>query len=301
MRLAQRDHAARPALAVGMASALAGSLLVATLDALAKLLASRLGTAEILLYRSVLIAAVLAILIAGAGVRERFVSARPRLNLLRAVLAFASGTLIVVGFRHLPLADTLALFFVNPLIVTMLSRPLLGEPVGARSLMAVAAGFGGALLIVQPGGQAFDARALVPIGAAVAGAMQDIVTRRLHGHDHPQTVLLYTMLVTAAGSGLLVPYGGDVHWPTGREGMLLAASAAAGLGAYYCFIVAYQLAPPARVAPLRYTTLVWAALYGFIIWGDVPDAMKAAGAAIVIASGLFVLHDSRRLAAGRTA
>jgi drug/metabolite transporter (DMT)-like permease len=276
-----------------MASALVGSLLIATLDALAKLLTVTMSTAEIMLYRSVLIAAALALLIVATGARRRFVSARPRLNLLRAVLSFAASTLIIMGFRYLPLADALALFFVNPLIVAVLSRPLLGEGVGARSWTAVAAGFGGALLIIQPGGEAFDWRALIPIGAALAGALQDIVTRRLQGHDHPQTVLLYTMVLAAIGGGVLAAGGGQVHWPTGAEGVLLVASAAAGFGAYYFFIQAYQLAPPARVAPLRYTTLVWAALYGFLIWGHVPDAMKAVGAAIVIGSGLFVFCAER--------
>jgi drug/metabolite transporter (DMT)-like permease len=218
-------------------------------------------------------------------------------HILRGVL----GTLGTVGFFYglarLPLADAIAIGFATPVLITALSMPILGEQVGWRRWSAVAAGFAGVMVIVRPGAGVVDVTALVIIVACTAVAVHMLLSRRLSRTEHSATIALYFTLASTAAAALLLPFG----WVTPSLGDL-ALFAVLGLASGVALLLAthaYRLAAAAVVAPFEYIHILWATALGFLFWGDVPGWNVAMGAAIVIASGLYILHREVRL--GRAA
>jgi drug/metabolite transporter (DMT)-like permease len=231
-----------------------------------------------------------AMIVGLSGGWRRLRTTRPMTNLARGGISLVTSILVIWSFKLLPLAEALAIIFINPLIVTALSAPTLGERVTWRQWGAVAVGFVGALLIIRPsGGAPLDWSVLVPIGAAVLGAARDLMTRHLGASDHPSTVLFYTMVVMFLGSAVLVGWSGT-HAPSSAEWWLILAAAVLVTGAYWTQIIGFKLAAAAVIAPYKYLSLVWAGLLGWAIWGDVMEPVKAAGCLLVVASGIYLLR-----------
>ena len=182
----------------GIACTIAGGLLLTGQDAITKWLTVDYSTGEIMFWRGLFSFLPVAVLVWHAGRLRSLRPRRPLGVLLRSVLALVNSVLIIVSLRLLPLADALAIVFASPIILTALSVPLLGEPVGPRRWLAVAIGFLGVLLMVRPTGSALQLAALVPLAAAVCSALRDVVTRRLGATDRASTIFFYT-LVLASG------------------------------------------------------------------------------------------------------
>jgi drug/metabolite transporter (DMT)-like permease len=180
--------------------------------------------------------------------------------------------------------------------VTALSVPLLGEQVGVRRWTAVGVAFVGVLIILRPGIGVFEPYALLPLIAAAMWALYQVLTRIVGRSDPPMITLFYSVVVGAAGLTLLIPF---VWQPPDLQGWgLLVFAAVAGALAHYLLINALQLAPAVILQPLSYMMVVWATLVGFIVFGDLPDAMTVLGAVIIVGSGLYVVARERRLAQG---
>jgi drug/metabolite transporter (DMT)-like permease len=211
---------------------------------------------------------------------------------LRSALLFATTALFFIGLSKVPLADATAVMMVAPLLVTALAVPLLGERVGPRRWASVLVGFCGALIVVRPGAGMASSGALFPLAAAFAYAGYQIATRVVARSDPPLTTLLHSALVGAVIASFAVPY----FWtaPDVLGWLLLAAIGLLGGLGHYALIRAFQVAPANLLAPFGYTNLVWATLFGFLLFGDLPDEATLGGAAIIIASGLYVLHRERR-------
>lgn len=212
-----------------------------------------------------------------------------RRQLLRGAFLIFSSWCYFWGLLALPLAEAIAIASVGPLFLTMLAGPFLGERVGWRRWAAVGVGFVGALVVIQPGGTAFVWAALFPLGAALAGAGRDIVQRQMSlGREGTVAILAVSTTCVGLSGAVTLPF----HWATpSAEGLALIAAAACLLGvSHYLMIEALRLAEASSIAPLRYSNFLWAALWGFVIWGELPAGTTWIGVAIIAASGVYILH-----------
>lgn len=218
-------------------------------------------------------------------------STRPGLQLLRSVFMLGANGFFFLALRSIPLVTATAVVFIGPLLVTALSVPLLGEKVGPRRWAAVLVGFGGAMVIIRPSLDVLSSPVVLPVFAALSFSLYQICTRQLARHDAPMTTLLYTAVVGTVASSALVPF----QWvtPDGTGWALLVLAGVFGALGQLCLIRAIGLAPVSVVAPFNYTTLLWATLFGFIAFGDLPDGYTLLGAAIIALAGLYVMHRER--------
>ena len=279
----------------GIGCVVVSGVLMTCQDTTVKWLSSDFATGEIMFWRGLLSFLPLSFLLWWQGGWRRLKTARPKEVGLRAALAALTSLLIIVSLRHLPIADALAIVFVAPLILTALSSLLLGETVGLRRWIAVGIGFCGVLLMIKPSGGVVTIAVLAPLGAALASALRDVVTRRLGTTDGASTILFYSMvLATGIGffdmpNGLTLPRWGDLA--------IFLATGYAWAAAHLFSIMSLAYVEASITSPFRYLSLVWAGILGFLVFADVPDIWLGIGATLVVASGLYVAQRERRLAA----
>ena len=182
----------------------------------------------------------------------------------------------------------------RPLILVALSVPFLGERVGPRRWAAVFVGFVGVLIVLRPGADAVHWGALLVLGGAFFYAIYQIQTRKLAGHDDPRTTAVYTILAAFIVATVAVPFFWDMPRSTVDWLLFLSLGVVGGL-AHYFIIKAYQYAEASLVGPFDYSQLVGASIFGFAFFGEVPDAWTWVGAAVIIASGLYIAHREARL------
>jgi drug/metabolite transporter (DMT)-like permease len=198
----------------------------------------------------------------------------------------------VYALRSLPLSTAYSIFFVAPLLITAMSVPLLGERVGPRRWIAIAVGLIGVLVLLRPTGEGMLSLAsLAVLGAALAYAISAITVRLLARTDSTQAMMVWLMAMLAIGAGALawpdwVPIRGADLW------LILGVGVAGGLG-QYAITEAFRLGEASLIAPLEYTALVWGVLLDLSLWGVLPDAITWLGAAIIVASGLYLLRRER--------
>ncbi|WP_425450463.1 DMT family transporter [Virgifigura deserti] len=229
----------------------------------------------------------------------------PRLDLhaARGGLIAVATLLFFWALKHLPMADAIAIFFVEPLILTLLSALLLGEPIGWRRLAAVAVGFGGALVIIRPSWQAFGWAAVLPLGSAFCFALYLILTRLLAKRESAAAMQfwagLFGALVLSAALGIGAGAGIGVIepvWPSLRDWGLMVGLGVLATVSHILVVFAFRRAPAGVLAPFQYIEIISATLLGLLVFGDFPDATTWAGVAIIIGSGLYVFHRERRIA-----
>lgn len=238
-------------------------------------------------------ATIIGILACGRDLPKLAVSRHPKQQLLRSVFLMSTTGLFNAGIRTTPLATATTIMFLNPILVTILAIPLLGERVGLRRWLGVVLGFMGAVIVVQPWQQGFGTfnhGVLFLLAAAVLNANYQILTRKVRGDD-PLTSLLYTAAAGAVVTSMLVPW--FWQWPTAVDWLLLVGTGVAGGFGHLFLIRAFRSAPASAVAPFSYSSLIWAAVFGFVIWGDWPDLWTWAGAALIIGSGLYIFQRER--------
>ncbi len=210
----------------------------------------------------------------------------------RGALLFGSSVLFITALRSLPMADAAAVGFVAPLMVTALSIPLLGERVGSGRWLAVLTGFGGVLLVVRPGGASFEAASLLPVASAACWAVALIITRRLAATESALTTLLYTGLTGLALSTLLLP--GLWRAPGGEDWLLMAVAGGLFTLGQFLVLKAFLVAHASVLAPFQYSQIVWSTAIGLVCFGAIPDGFTAAGASVIIGSGLYVWWRERK-------
>jgi len=232
------------------------------------------------------------LLVRKQGVRAALRSRKPGLQVFRSLVAVVEGAMFVLAFRYLPLADTHAVAATSPLIVIALGVLLLGEKAGPARWLAVAAGFAGVLLIVRPGFRTLDWPLLLPLAGAVMWAGYQLLTRLNARWDAPNTSLLWSAIIALIATSFVGPF--DWKWPTPLAWAMMIAVAFIGAIAHYALIKALDYAEAGAVQPYSYTLLVWAAVMGWLVFGDIPDHWTIFGAAIVVASGLYTWHHDRR-------
>tara|TARA_A100001037_G_C15149657_1_gene638356 strand:- start:1443 stop:2486 length:1044 start_codon:yes stop_codon:yes gene_type:complete len=276
-------------------------------DALIKWLSGTFPLHEITLARSVVAVVITLIIVHFEGGFGLLRTNRPVLHLARSVLLITANMCFFMGVASMPLAEATAVFFLAPLFITALSVPLLGEEVGLRRWIAVLVGMAGMIVMLRPGQGTIELVALFPVGAALAYALMQIVTRRLGATDRASSMALYVHVafaIVSAGVGLSIGDGrlaGSDHpsidflfraWsmPEGLEiVLLLGCGVLIAIGAYL-LSQAYRVAPPAIVAPFEYAALPLALFWGIMLWGDWPDVSAMAGMALIVGSGLYVFY-----------
>jgi len=263
-------------------------------DTITKAVSSEMNFGQVMLVRGLFAIA----LIAALAWHQRAV--RPLRTLMMKPVALrvageVGGTVsFLAAIVHLPLANTAAIFQALPLAITLGAALLFREPVGWRRWLAITAGFVGVLIIVRPGVEGFNQFSLLALVSVIFCAVRDLATRRIPAPIPSLFItLLTTVTVTTAGAAILVPLGGWTP-PSGRALGLLALAAVLLLIGYQCVIMALRSGDISAVAPFRYSALLWAMLLGYLVFGDVPDAMMVAGASIIVLSGLYAFYRERQ-------
>ncbi len=263
-------------------------------DTITKAVSAELNIGEILLVRG-LVAMVLVAALAWYRDALRSFSVLLIWPVGLRVLGEIGGTLTYLSaIAQIPLANASAIFQALPLVITLGAALVFGEPVGWRRWLAIAAGFIGVLVIVRPGAEGFSQAALLALASVGFCAVRDLATRRIPKHLPTVFItLLTTVTVTTAGAVVLVPLGG---WraPSGNALGLLTLAAVLILIGYQCIIVSLRTGDISAVAPFRYTALPWAMLTGYLAFGHKPDGPMLAGAAIIVASGLYAFYRERK-------
>jgi len=214
-------------------------------------------------------------------------------QLARSVCLVVATVCFFGALRFLPLAEASAITFLAPMFAVFLSMPVLGEkPTRARWIAAIV-GFVGILILVRPGAAAFHPAAALLVLAALANALYQLLTRKLP-NDTPYTTLFYSALVGTAVLSLALPVAELPDEVTARDAaFLLVLGVLAGLG-HYLLIGAFLAAPASLVAPFTYLQMIWATLWGYAVFGQLPDGFSALGMAIIVASGIGLVWHERR-------
>jgi drug/metabolite transporter (DMT)-like permease len=284
----------RTEVAPAIACMLVGVVLLTLNDALIKALSATYPTGELLFFRGVFVWPWILLFTMRHGglasLRVHNVSGQA----LRGACVIASAFLFITGLRHLTLADAIAVSFTGPLFITAFAPLVLGEKVGWRRWLAVLVGFAGVLLMLRPGSAGLQWAIIFPLGAAVCGGLRDLITRRISGTETTVAVLAVTTTVVLLAGLATAPF---VDWAPLRPADIatFAASGVLIAVAHTLMIEAFRRGEAVLVAPFKYSSLLWATLIGFFMFGEHPDPWTIAGAVIIVLAGLYVLHRETQL------
>lgn len=216
---------------------------------------------------------------------------------VRCFYGFVSLTTAFLSFSLMPLGDAVAIGYAGPLFVTVLSVFILGDRVGKHRWSAVAVGFLGVLIMAAPTGVVPPLGAATALANALFYAMSMISVRQLGATETPAAMMFYHTGFSTLFALLLLPFG----WvtPGWADLGLLCAIGLVGGFSQWLVIQAFRQAPPSSLSPFTYIGLVWAMVWGWVVWGDVPTVQLLLGAALVVAGGLYILHREVKLSAQR--
>jgi drug/metabolite transporter (DMT)-like permease len=265
----------------------------ATHDAIVKLMGADYSPFQLIFF-SVLFSFPLAM---GMIIRDphpgTLLPAHPGWIAIRTVAGVITGFTAFYAFTVLPLAQVYAIVFATPLLITILAIPILGERVRIRRWLAVLVGLAGVLIVLQPGHAPLSLGHLAALTAAVGGSVASIIVRKIGQEERPVVLLLYPMIANFIVAGAILPF---VYRPMPIEHLgIMAAMSVIGWSGGVIIIQAYKTAEAAIVAPMQYSQIIWATAYGLIFFNERLDRPTVIGAAVIIASGLYiVLRESRR-------
>ncbi len=274
----------------GIALILGSTLFFSCSDVIAKALAGSLPAAEVAWLRYLtftLLVLPILFLRGGPALRSR----RPSLQIVRGLGMVGSALFFTAGLRYLPVADSTAIYFISPILITALSIPFLGEVVGWRRWAAALVGLLGVLVVIRPGTSAFEIASLFPLAGATCWAAASIVTRKMSGADRPITTMGYSALVGLVVTTALLPL--DFEVPTGEQIALGIGFGVLSTLGHWLVVLAYRHASASLIAPYGYAQLLWAGVLGYLAFGTMPDGFTIAGAMIIAASGLYTVYRER--------
>ena len=270
---------------------LAGFVLIA-MNSLVKSFGARLPAAELLFFRGVFGAMFLLPLVMWRSWRS-VATQHPWMHLLRTSFGTASMFGVFYAVTHLPLADATAILFSNPLFATVFAAVLLRETVGWQRALATLVGFGGVLVMIRPGAETIEPAAFVAIAAAMLTGALAIIIRRLSGKDSPYVIIFW---FTTVGSVMALP-AALVFWvpPQPGDWPLLVLIGLLGLIGQAAFTFAFSTGESSAVAPFDYLRLIFAGVFGYLFFAELPDLWSLIGAAIIMASTFYIMRREARL------
>ena len=278
---------------LGMGLMLVAMLIVPFIDGIAKYLSSRYPLIQLVWARYFFhLLLMLPITLYYHGPRSLRPVAQP-LQLLRGGFLLGSTGFFFAALAYMPIADALALIFISPFVVTVLSALVLSEPVGPRRWTAVIIGFVGALIIIRPGLGVFSWASLLAMGAGVCYALYIVTTRQLANAGTPPLIsLTATGLIGVIVMTCLLPFGWSP--PTLSDLLWMAAMGMIAASGHFLITKSLQHAPAAQLAPLSYSEIVMATIIGYVVFGDFPDPWTWLGIAVIIGSGIYISWRERQ-------
>ena len=227
------------------------------------------------------------------GIKRVSKTKSPILQIFRSLILVAEMCITILAFTLLGLAETHAIFASYPLIIAMLSGPILGEYVGWRRWLAISVGFIGILIILNPGNGIFSPYALVPLAGAILFALYGLLTRYVGQYDNSSTSFFWTGVV---GSIAMTVVGLNFWDPVSKsDWSIMLLLSASGVVGHYLLIKCYEVAEASAVQPFAYLQLIWASMIGIIIFGEQITTNVLIGACIIVGAGLFTLWRERKV------
>jgi drug/metabolite transporter (DMT)-like permease len=262
-------------------------------DVLVKLLAEQLPLPTVIFYRGALACFALVLLTWAFGqLRPPPVHGRKMIG-LRCVGEIGATVFYLTALTLMPIANATAVLQAIPLIMVGCAAFLLGEAVGWRRWLAVLIGFAGMLLVIQPGPDGYDRTALVAVCALAFLTLRDLSTRFIP-HEVPSLMVTLISMIAVTLAGLVwAAISGALVMPDTPQLIMLAGAALFLSIGFWGITVGMRIGELATVAPFRYSIILWAILFGYLVWGDVPDALRLLGITMIVGSGLFVMYRER--------
>ena len=274
----------------GIVLTVGATVLFGSSDTIAKYLSTSIPISEFLWIRYVLFLG-MALFLGRRVIGRSARPSNPGLQIARGLCVVFSSILFVYGVRRMTMAQATTINFISPILITILSVPLLGETVGLRRWAAAGTGLAGMLVVVRPGLGGFQPAALFGIGGAFCWAMALVITRKIAISDAAETTVLWSAAIGAAVLSVPLPF--EAIWPNPRQFGLALLLGVLASGGQWIIILAHRLAPASLLAPFFYTQLIWVTVLGFLVFGNLPDGWTLLGATIIIASGLYTAHRER--------
>lgn len=273
-----------------------GFLCYSLSDMLAKLLTESINPIQVAWVRQfgLLVGVVVLLTLRGPSILR---SSAPGLQILRGLTVVIASVSFIVAVAHVPLADAIAVSFAAPFVVTILAALILKEHVGIRRWSAVGVGFLATLVIIRPGLGAFHPAIFLVLAAAGSFAARQVLSRFMSVGDSLATTVAYTGLTATIVLAIPQPF----VWVTPEDGMtylaMLGMAGFAGLGEF-AIMRALELAEAVVLAPLQYTLMIWSTLWGFMVFGQLPDIWTVSGTAVIMLSGIYTIYREARRSRG---
>ncbi|ESW86906.1 hypothetical protein X772_11805 [Mesorhizobium sp. LSJC280B00] len=230
------------------------------------------------------------------GWREplRFRPANLPAHLTRGLLLFGSTICNILALRTLQLAETTSIYFFGPMVITALAGPLLGEWAGWRRWLAIMSGFVGVLIITRPGIGVFGVGHLFALGSMLSNSFYVIMTRRMSATETSESLILFSALAPAVLLLPTLPFSLSLPQDGWHWFILLMLGVFGAIG-HWLLVQAYRLATTTALAPYPYSQMIWMIISGLIVFNQFPDRWTLAGATVIVASGLYIVHREHRL------
>ncbi|MDD9858217.1 MAG: DMT family transporter [Gammaproteobacteria bacterium] len=301
--------------AAGIALCIFGLFLFSVQDLIIKFFSGTYSVLQIVFIRGVVavVPIFIAVLVTSGWSGTR--TGQVKMLLARGLLGFFSYLTYYMAIAALPLVEVVTIVFSAPILVTVMSAVVLKEPVGARRWSALLVGFAAIVLVVGPNGDFRHLATVLALLAAFTYACQNLLTRVIGAGEPPWTITLYTMFAFIIGSAvasvLVAGFGAALTtenpslqfllrpWvvPPLGDGLLMVFVGLNAALAFYCLAKAYRVSPVSVVAPFEYTYIIWAVVFGYLIWAEIPKATSAVGVLLLVASGFYIFRRELRLSA----
>jgi drug/metabolite transporter (DMT)-like permease len=300
--------------AVGAAAILVFGLFLFSLqDIILKHFSDKYSVLQLVFLRGLIAMALMLAFLKLAAISVPLWSSKPKLILVRGLLGFTSYIAYYLAIAAMPLAEVVAITFTMPLFVTAMSAVILGEKVGLRRWGAVIFGFIGVMVILSPSGEFNGLAVALAFTASFTYASHTIITRFLSSHDDPLTIAFNALLIFTVASAVLSTlilnetitvssdhpslafFGRDWAMPGAVDMALIVAIGVIAAIGFYCLSKAYCMAEASALAPFEFTYIIWAVVFGYLFWNEIPSATTIAGILILISSSLYISYRERQL------
>ncbi|MDX1738281.1 MAG: DMT family transporter [Alphaproteobacteria bacterium] len=259
----------------------------ATHDVIIKFLGASFGPVQIVFFSVLFGFPWLTLMLVRDEAAENLRPHHPWWVTIRTIAVIFSSFCAFYAFSNLPLAQVYTIIFMMPLFITLLSIPFLGERVGFHRGASILAGLAGVIIVLRPGSAELGLGHLAALGTAFGGALASVIVRKIGQEERGAVFLLYPMLGNIALMGALLPFS---YQPMSLTEMgLMALLAAFAFLATALMIGAYKIGEAAAVAPMQYSQMIWAIIFGALLFGETPDVMTMIGALVIIASGIYIV------------